>query len=61
MHKKLYMDLGYSSMFNYAMDALEFSQSKAYYFISVARDLEKLPETKRAIESGSIGWSQAST
>jgi|APSaa5957512622_1039677.scaffolds.fasta_scaffold47745_2 5-methylcytosine-specific restriction endonuclease McrA len=59
MHKKLYLDLGYSSMLNYAIDALEFSQSKAYYFISVARDLEKLPETKKAIESGNIGWSQA--
>ncbi len=59
MYKKLYQELGYSSMLNYAMDALEFSQSKAYYFISVARNLEKLPETKKAIESGNIGWSQA--
>ena len=58
MHKKLYQDLGYSSMLNYATDALEFSQSKAYYYISMSKSLEVLPETKKAITSGDIGWSQ---
>jgi 5-methylcytosine-specific restriction endonuclease McrA len=58
MHKKLYMDLGYSSMLNYATDALEFCQTKAYYYISMSRSLEVLPETRKAIAEGEIEWTK---
>ena len=59
MHQKLYQELGYSSMLNYAISELKFSQSKAYGFIKMANDLEKLPETKKAVESGELGWTKA--
>jgi len=58
-HQKLYEELGYSSMLNYAMEDLEFSQSKAYFFIKMSKDLEALPETKKAVESGELGWTKA--
>ncbi|MBT3317521.1 HNH endonuclease [bacterium] len=58
MHKKLYQNLGYSSMLNYAMDALEFCQSKAYYYINMSNKLEVLPATKKAIAKGEIEWTK---
>jgi len=40
------------------MDALEFSQSRAYFFIKMSRDLEELPKTKKAVENGEIEWTK---
>jgi 5-methylcytosine-specific restriction endonuclease McrA len=59
MHQKLYEYLGYSSMLNYATEELEFSQSKAYSFIKMAGDLEKLPATKKAVTEGKIELTKA--
>ena len=58
MHQKLYQELGYSSMLNYAISELKFSQSKAYGFIKMANDLEKLPETKKAVTEGKLEWTK---
>jgi 5-methylcytosine-specific restriction endonuclease McrA len=58
MHRKLYEELGYSSMLNYAMGALEFCQSKAYYYINMSNKLEVLPETKNAVAKGEIEWTK---
>ena len=59
MHQKLYEKLGYSSMLNYAIGELEFSKSKAYGFIKMAGDLEKLPEIKQAVSEGKLEWTKA--
>ncbi len=59
MHQKLYEELGYSSMLNYATGELEFSKSKAYGFIKMAGDLERLPEIKKAVSEGKLEWTKA--
>jgi 5-methylcytosine-specific restriction endonuclease McrA len=58
MHQELYKELGYSSMLNYAINELEFSQNKAYSFIKMSNDLEKLPETKKAVTEGKLEWTK---
>ena len=59
MHQKLYQELGYSSMYNYATDALKMPRSTAFHYISLTQKLEELPETKKAVESGELGWTKA--
>jgi hypothetical protein len=59
MHQKLYEELGYSSMYNYATDALKMPRSTAFHYISLTQKLEELPETKKAVESGELGWTKA--
>jgi hypothetical protein len=58
MHKKLYLDLGYTSILIYATEAREFRQTKAYYYISMSRSLEVLPEIRKAIAKGEIEWTK---
>ncbi|MCP4798420.1 MAG: DUF222 domain-containing protein, partial [bacterium] len=58
MHRKLYEELGYSSMLNYAKDALGMSRTKAFYYISITKSLENLPKTKTAVEKGEIEWTK---
>jgi 5-methylcytosine-specific restriction endonuclease McrA len=58
MYRKLYEELGYSSMLNYAINELKFSQSKAYGFMKMSSDLEKLPETKKAVTEGKLEWTK---
>ncbi|MCP4143808.1 MAG: HNH endonuclease [bacterium] len=59
MHQKLYEQLGYSSMHNYATDALKIPRSTAFQYISLTKKLETLPETRKAVESGELGWTKA--
>ena len=59
MHQKLYERLGYSSMFNYATDALKIPRSTAFHYISLTKKLEALPGTRKAVESGELGWTKA--
>ncbi len=59
LHQKLYEQLGYSSMHNYATDALKIPRSTAFHYISLTKKLEALPETRKAVESGELGWTKA--
>jgi len=59
MHQKLYEQLGYSSMQNYATEALKIPRSTAFHYISLTKRLEELPETRKAVESGELGWTNA--
>jgi hypothetical protein len=58
MLKKLYQDLGYSSMLNYAKEALKMSRTTAFYYISITNSLETLPKTKSAVAKGEIEWTK---
>ena len=58
MKQKLYQDLGYSSMLNYAKEALGMSRTTAFYYISITKKLEALPKTKTAVEKGEIEWTK---
>ena len=59
--RKLYRDLGYGSMQQYASEALGFSEAKTYQFLRLAEALKELPNLREAMASGKIGWTKART
>ena len=59
IRRKLFRDLGHSSINQYASQELGFSKSKANDFIRLARQLEKLPAVREAVASGDLGYTKA--
>ena len=59
LQRKLYRELGFSSIHLYATNALGFSRTKTYEFIRLAESLEKLPRLKQSVESGEVPWTKA--
>ena len=57
--RKLYRELGFSSIHLYATRALGFSRTKTYEFIRLADKLEELPRLKKRIETGEVPWTKA--
>src|SRR6185369_5324151 len=57
--KKIFLRLGHTSLFDYAMKALKLSEANASNFIAVARKSKSVPEPKLAIDSGEITVSKA--
>jgi 5-methylcytosine-specific restriction endonuclease McrA len=57
LDRRLYRDLGYSSMPQYARQALGFSETRTGDFMRLARKLEKLPAVKAALPV--IGYTKA--
>lgn len=58
-NRKLYRELGYSSIHQYASEALGFSRSRTYRFLRLANDLNRLPKLRKALASGRIPWTKA--
>jgi len=59
MSRRLYRDLGLSSINQYADQELGFSKSKVGGFIRLATQLNKLPAVREAVASGEIGYTKA--
>ncbi|MBC8423628.1 HNH endonuclease [bacterium] len=59
LRRKLYRDLGYSSIQVYAAEALGFSPSKTSQFVRLAGALEELPRLRQSVASGELGWTKA--
>ena len=59
MSRRLFRDLGHSSINQYAIQELGFSSSRARDFIHLARKLENLPEVREAVASGELGYTKA--
>ncbi len=57
--RKLFRNLGYSSIHQYATAALGFSANRTYRFLRLAADLERLPRLRAAVVAGEIGWTKA--
>src|SRR5687768_10594421 len=55
--RRLFSDLGYSSLFEYAVKELGYSESSAMRRIHSARLLEEIPEIKLKIEEGLLSLS----
>ena len=55
--RKLYRDLGYSSLFSYCTDALGYSESAAYRRVQAARLLKTNPQVYDSIKSGKLSLS----
>ncbi len=59
LYRKLYRDLGYSSIQTYAAEALGFTPSKTSQFVRLAGALEELPRLRRSVAAGELGWTKA--
>ncbi|MEN8008379.1 MAG: hypothetical protein ABFS42_15325, partial [Candidatus Krumholzibacteriota bacterium] len=59
MRRRLYCELGYSSINQYAMKGLGFSKSRTGDFIRLARQLDGLPAVRDAMVSGELGYTKA--
>ncbi len=57
--KKLFIHMGFASLFDYAIKALKLSEANASNFITVARKSKSVPELKAAIKSQAITVSKA--
>ncbi|QLY24337.1 HNH endonuclease [Bdellovibrio sp. KM01] len=56
--RRLFLDLGYTSLFKYMTAHLHYSEDAAYRRIQAARLLKKVPQVDKAIESGSLNLTQ---
>ncbi len=54
--RKLYRELGFSSINQYAKDALGFSRTKVGDYIKLTRKLKELPHLKDALNGGKLGY-----
>ena len=59
--RKLYKELGFSSMNQYAKELLGFSDTKIGDFLKLCRDLKELPLLKEALSNGKIGYTVGRT
>jgi|GEM_PF-596775 len=57
--KKLFIDWGYSSLYDYCRQALKLSEAQAYNFVAVSRQCLKIPALQKAIQSEQINLSRA--
>lgn len=58
--RRIHLELGHSSMFEYLTRTLGYSESCAYRRLQSARLLKQLPEIQHAIENGSLKLTQLS-
>jgi 5-methylcytosine-specific restriction endonuclease McrA len=59
MRRRLYAELGYSSINQYARQELGFSKSRTWDFVKLVRRLEELPAVRKAVVSGELGYTKA--
>ncbi len=58
LNRKLYVELGFSSINQYARQELGFGNSKIGDYIKLTRKLEKLPNLKEALGKGDLGYTK---
>lgn len=58
--RKLYLELGFSSLFDYAVKELEYSEGAAYRRIKAMKLCRDLPDTENRLQSGKLSLSSAS-
>ncbi|WP_413574626.1 HNH endonuclease [Bdellovibrio sp. HCB290] len=56
--RRLYLDLGFTSLFKYMTGHLQYSEDAAYRRIQASRLLKKVPKIENAIESGDLKLTQ---
>jgi hypothetical protein len=59
LSRRLYQDLGYASMEQYATAGLGFSRNRTNQFLRLAKDLDRLPPLKEAVLDGRLEWTKA--
>ncbi|PIR22204.1 MAG: hypothetical protein COV44_09310 [Deltaproteobacteria bacterium CG11_big_fil_rev_8_21_14_0_20_45_16] len=56
--QKLYLEIGFSSLFKYATTALGLSEANAYTFIVVARKAKRIPLLQKSLDEASVSVSK---
>jgi hypothetical protein len=56
-YRKLYLEKGYPSLFEYCVKELNYSQGSANRRISAMRLIKNIPEAKEKLESGTVNLS----
>ncbi len=59
LNRKLYNELGYSSLKHYALQELGFSETRFYDFKILCEKLKVLPKVKAKVEAGKLGYTTA--
>ena len=59
LHRKLYRELGHSSIRQYAAVELGFGKSKTAQFIRLSESLRTLPKLRRSVAKGELSWTKA--
>ena len=59
LSRKLYIELGFSSIKHYALQELGFSETRFYDFKILCEKLKELPKMKAKVESGELGYTTA--
>lgn len=57
--RRLFRELGYGSMRQYALEGLGFSSSRCGDFMRLAAKLETLPAVRESLEKGELGYTKA--
>src|SRR3989344_1236372 len=57
--RKGFLELGYSSLYDYAINALKLSEASASNFVTVARKSKVVPELKVALQQGELSVAKA--
>lgn len=57
--RKLFLELGYASINQYAEQELGFSSSRTGDYLQLCRSFKKLPKVKEKVESGKLGYTSA--
>ncbi len=56
--RRLYLDLGYTSLFKYLTNHLSYSEDAAYRRIQASKLLKKMPQLETSIENGELNLTQ---
>jgi 5-methylcytosine-specific restriction endonuclease McrA len=59
VRRKLYRDLGYASVHQYAELALGWGKSKTSQFLHLSECLQELPQLRRSMAAGELSWTKA--
>jgi 5-methylcytosine-specific restriction endonuclease McrA len=59
LSRKLYLELGCSSIYHYANERLGFSRARTAYFLRLCRSFDALPALKESVASGAVPWTKA--
>ena len=59
MRRRLYTELGFSSINQYAIKELGFSRTRTGDYVRLARQLDNLPAVREAMSQGDLGYTKA--
>ncbi len=59
VRRRLYVELGYTSIYAYSSERHGFSKSRCAQLLRVVGSLEELPELRRSVAAGEMPWTKA--